>query len=109
MMLHCTDDDFIALVHHPFGKGTGHQVDGLGGSPGKHDFLGFRRTDELPHTFTGCLVQVGGLLREVVHATVYVGVHVQVFVAHGIEHAEGFLRGGGIVEVDQLAVVYRPP
>ena len=51
-------------------------------------------------------MQVGGLLREIVHAAVHIGVHIEIFLAHGIEHAERFLCGGGIVEIDQWFVVY---
>ena len=51
-------------------------------------------------------MKVGCLLREVVYSAVHVGIHIEVFLAHGVEHAEWFLRGGGVVEVDKRFAVY---
>ena len=53
----------------------------------------------------GGLVEVGGLLREVVHAAMHVGIGVEVLVAHGVEHAKGLLGRGGVVEVDKRAAI----
>ena len=51
-------------------------------------------------------MEVGGLLREIVNATVYVGIHVEVLVAHGIEHLKGFLRCRRVVEVHQWMPIH---
>ena len=44
-------------------------------------------------------------MRQVVDATVHVGIDVEVFVAHGIEHAQRLLGRGGIVKVDERPTV----
>ena len=62
--------------------------------------------DKLAHLLTGSLMQVGGLLREIVYATMYVGINVKVLLTHGIKDAEWFLRGGSIIEIDQRSAVY---
>ena len=40
------------------------------------------------------------------YATVYIGVHIEILVAHGIENAKRFLRSGGIVEVYKRVSVH---
>ena len=50
-------------------------------------------------------MQVGCLLRQPVYTTVYVGIHIEVFLAHGIQHAERFLCGGTVVKVNQRLAV----
>ena len=85
---------------------VGHEVQALCGAAGKHD-LGLRGcVYEACHGASGLLVQVGGLLREVVHAAMHVGVHLVVFLHHGLYHRAGFLRGGGVVKVNQGAAVH---
>ena len=40
------------------------------------------------------------------HPSVHIGIHIEILVAHGIEHAKWFLRGGGIVEIHQRFAIY---
>lgn len=97
VVLHDRDDDLVALVHESFGKGRCHEVETLGGAAGEH-YLGRRGgMDKAAHRLAGGLVQLGGLLRHPVYATVYVGVDVKVLIAHGIEYTQGFLGGGTVV------------
>ena len=42
-------------------------------------------------------------------AAVHVGIHVQVFLAHGVEHAQRLLRRRGIVQIDQRPAVHLTP
>lgn len=51
-------------------------------------------------------MQLGGALTEKMHATVNVGIGIQIFVAHGIKHAQRFLGGGSIVKIDKRTAVY---
>ena len=51
-------------------------------------------------------MQVGSLLTEVVHATMYVGIYVQIFLTHGIQHTQRFLRGSRIVQINQWLTIY---
>ena len=105
VMLHFRHDDFIVFPHLRLAKGRSHEVDGLGRAACKDDFLDFSGIDELPHTLASRFVQVGGLLAEIVNAPMHVGIGVEVFVAHRIEHAERFLRRGGVVEIDERMAV----
>ena len=42
-------------------------------------------------------MQLGGLLTQVVHATMHVGIHIQILLAHRIKHAQWLLRSRCIV------------
>ena len=108
VMLHDGEDDLVALPHHLLAEGGGHQVDGFCGAPGKDNLLHLGGIDEAAHRLAGGLVQVGGLLREIVHAAVHVGIDIEILVAHGVEHTQRFLRGGGIVEIHQRTVIDLP-
>ena len=63
--------------------------------------------DELAHLFAGCLVQVGCLLREVMHASVHIGIDIVIFFGHGLNHLSRLLCGGCVVEIYQWPVIYR--
>ena len=100
MMLHGRHDYFIAFVHERLTIGGGDEVQTLGGAPGENHLSGRAGIDEAAHRLAGSLVKFGGLLRHPVNTTVDVGVDVEVFVTHGIQHAQGFLRGGRIIQVN---------
>ena len=68
-------------------------------------FFGLRGIDKLPYGFASRLVQVSGLLREVMYAAMHVGVDIKIFVAHGVEHTERLLCGGSIVKINQRLIV----
>ena len=106
MVLHVGDDDFVAWLHLRLAEGGSHKVDGFGGASGEDDLGGRAGIDKAAHALAGGLVEVGGLLRQVVHTTVYVCVDVEVLVTHSVEHAQGFLGSGGVVEIDERAAVH---
>ena len=106
MVLHVRDNHFVASLHLRTTERRGHEVDGLGGAPGENNLLGLAGIDELPDPLTCRLMQVGGLLAEIVNATVNVGIHVEILVAHGIEHAQWFLCGCCIVKIDQGPAIH---
>ena len=106
MMLHDRHDDLVTLLHQ-FAKTARHQVDGLSGATGEDDFIRLLRIDEAANGLAGRLVEIGGLLREVVYTPVDIGIDVEVFLTHRIEHAQRLLRCGGIVEIDQRTVIDR--
>ena len=61
--------------------------------------------DEIGNGLAGMFVCLGRLLAQIMHPTMDVTVLVQVIVALALNDAQWFLRGGGIVEIDQgLAV-----
>ena len=51
-------------------------------------------------------MQLGSLLREEVHATMYIGIHRIVLVCNGIYHLAGLLRSGSIVQINQWLAIY---
>ena len=81
------------------------KVQRLGGTARKNDFPRFLGVDEIRHGLAGVFVGFGSLLAEIMHPTVDVAVFVQVIVALALNDAQGFLRGGGVVQINQgLAV-----
>ena len=106
-MLHFCHYHLIARLHHCLAERGCHQVDALGGATGKYHLCRGAGVDKLPHCFTGSLVQVGGLLRQIVHTPVHIGIDIEVLLSHGIQHAQRFLSGGSIVKIHQRTVIYR--
>ena len=93
-------------------KRSRQQVQRLGGASGEDDFFGFLGVDEISNSLAGVFVGLGRLLAQVMHATMDVTVLVQVIVALALNDAQWFLRGGGIVQINQglavnLLVQYR--
>ena len=108
MVLHLRHEYFVASLHLRLAERAGHEVDGLCGTSRKHNLLRLAGIDELAHFFAGGLVQVGSLLTEIVNTTMHIGIDIQILVPHGVEHAQGLLRGGRIVEIDQRLAIYFP-
>ena len=101
MVLHLSDNDLIASLHLTLAERTSHKVNGLGSASCKNDLLNLAGIDKLTHFLASGLMQIGSLLREVMHPTMHIGIHIEVLIPHGVEHHERLLRGGRIVEIDQ--------
>ncbi len=99
--------DFIALAHERVAKRAGHEVDSLGGATGKHHLCGGARIEETAHRLSRLLMQVGGLLAHPVHPAMHIGIDVEVFLTHGIEHTQRLLCGGRVVEIHQRLAIDR--
>ena len=97
VVLHHSEHHLVALAEEGFAVGKGHQVETLRGAAGEDDFGRRTGIEEAAHPLAGGFVEVGGLLGEEMHAAVNVGIDRIVFVGNGLDHAAGFLRGGGIV------------
>ena len=106
VVLHRRDDYLVAFTHESLAERRHHQIDALRRAACEDYLFRLGRVDEAAHRLACCLMKVGGTLREIVHATMHVGIGIEIFVAHGIEHAKRFLRGGGVVEIDKRTVVY---
>ena len=88
------------------------QVQRLGGAACKNDFPCFLCVDEIRHGLASVFVCLGRLLAQIMHTSMDVTVLVQVIVALALNDAQWFLRGGGIVQINQglavnLLVQYR--
>ena len=112
MVLHNGDYHLVALLHKLLRKGCSHKVQALRSAAREHYLLYLRRIDELPHPLTRRLVQVSCLLREVMYATMHVGIHIVVFLHQRVNHLPRLLCRSSIVEIYQwfaihLAAQYR--
>ena len=61
--------------------------------------------DEISYSLSGVFVCLGRLLAQIMHTSVDIAVLVEVIVALALNDAQWFLRGGGIVEIDQRLTV----
>ena len=106
VMLHHGDDDLVARLEKLLCVGGGNEVDALRGAAREDNLGGASGIDKLAHGLAGLLVELGGLLTHPMDATVDIGIDVEILVAHGVQYAEGLLRGGGVVEVNQRFPIY---
>ena len=106
VVLHARHDHLVVAGEVAPRKRRRHEVDALGGATGEDNLAAMAGTDEGLHLAADVLVALGGLDGQVVGATVYVGVDGAVVVAQGVDHGEGFLGGGCVVEVDKRVAVH---
>ena len=100
VMFHDSEDDLVVVLKHVAHR-RGHQVDALGGATGEDDLLNASGIDVSAHLVASGLDQVGGLLRQSVHATMHVGLVAVIHLVDGVDHATGSQRGGSIVQIDE--------
>ena len=105
VVLHNRHYHLIALVHKLLAERRNDKIDALRCATGEDYLLGLGSVDKLAHGFTSSLVQVGGTLRQIMHATMHIGIGVEIFIAHSIEHAQWFLCRSRIVEINERTVV----
>ena len=107
MVLYVGNNNLVAFLHKTFAERRSHKIKALGGATREHYFGSGTGVDELPHRFARSLVQVGSLLGKPMNATMHICIYVEILVAHGVQHAERFLRGCRIVEINQRFSVNR--
>jgi len=105
VVLHYGHYHLVAFRHERFAERCSHEVDALRRAACEDYLFCLRRVDELAHGLACRFVQVGGTLREIVHATMHIGVGVKILFAHGIEHTQRLLRRCSVVEIDERTVV----
>ena len=108
VMLHLCDDDLIASLHLTLTERLSHQIDGLRSATRKDDFLSLRGIDKLTHFFACCLVQIRCLLREIMHPAMHIGIHIEILLAHRVEHTQRFLCRRCIIQIHQRLLIYLP-
>ena len=106
MVFHCGNNHLVARLHKSLAKRRGNEVNTLGGSARKYDFVIASGINEFTNGVSGSLVKVGCLLRKIVNATMHVSIGVKILVLHGIENAKGLLRCRPIIEVNQGLTIY---
>ena len=107
MVLHHGHNHLVALLHKLLTERRHHEIESLGSAAGEDNLIHRRGIDKAAHCLSCGLMEVGGLLGEIMHSTMHIGIHIEILNAHGIEHAERFLGGGGIIEINQRFVIYR--
>ena len=106
VVLQGRDDDFASgIVTVETRHRCGDQVDALRRAAREDDLLRRGGAEKAPHRLAGGFVQIGGALREEMHAAMHVGVHVVVFLRHRLDHRARLLCRGGVVEIDKRVFV----
>jgi len=100
-------DDFVSRFDHA-GRGDGirRQVDAHRAAGSEQDFRRFRRVDEPRHRFPRFFMRFRRELAQVVGAAVHIGVFRIVVMADGVQHGQGFLRSGRIIQVNERLAVH---
>ena len=86
MVLHSRDDDLVALAHKLITERGDNEIQTLGSTTGKDDFLYFGSIDKLAYCLAGSLMKICSLLRKVMHTSMHIGIDVKIFVTHSIKH-----------------------
>ncbi|GAB1426057.1 hypothetical protein MASR2M16_32910 [Thauera terpenica] len=107
VVLHRGDEDLVAGAQLGPPPALRHEIDGFGGAAGEHDLFRMCGIDELLHGHARVVVELGGVLRQPMHAAVDVGVRFAVEAALGIDHRVRLLRGRAVVQIGQPAAVDR--
>jgi hypothetical protein len=79
----------------------GQEIDAFGGAASENDFITAGRVDEFRGAMAGGFEGGSGAVAQFVNAAVNVGIVLLVVIAQRIENGPRFLRGGGVIEVDQ--------
>ena len=99
-MFECREQNFITGLKVGT-EAVSREVDGIGAARRENQLIGVSAAKVRGYRFSGILVGGGGGAGERVGATVDVRVDRFVIGARGVEYGERFLRGRGIVQIDQ--------
>ena len=108
MMLHDGEYELVVAMKHRAAKRRRHKVQRLGGAACEDYLLGRGGIEIPPHTLACSLLKLGGLLRECMHAPVYIGLGRRIVPHDGIHHLARSLRRSRIVEVDHRPSIKLP-
>ena len=105
VMLQPGDDDLVVLADELPSPALGNQVDGLRRAAHEDDLFHRRSVQKAAHFLASFLIGVGGARRQFMRGPVNVGVFVLVEILQAVDHRLGLLRGGGVVQPNQLPAV----
>ena len=97
VVLESANQDFVARFEELAAVAPRHQVDTFGGAAREYDFVFALCVDKLGDILAGGFECFGGAGAQAVHAALYGTVVLAVKIVHRVNHARGFLRGGGAV------------
>ncbi len=101
MMLHVGDENLIASGELSFHETMRNKIDSLSRATHEDNFVLIRRADKLGSFGASRLVGVCRLLAEIVNAAMDVGIFQAVVVVDGLNHGNGLLRCGPVIQESQ--------
>ncbi len=108
VVVHRRDQHHLARLQPRREVSLRHQIHGLGGAPCEHHATRIGGPKESGEGRSCALVELRRLDRKGVHPAVHIRIVRTVEAIHRLEHAERFLGGGRIVEIDQRLAVHLP-
>ena len=105
VMLHDGEYYLVAIAEAVAKRGS-HKINGLRGSAREYYLSLGGGIDIFPHSPAGGLLAIGGFLRECMHASVHIGLVLQIHLFYAVPHLFGSLRCGGIIEIHQTAAMH---
>ena len=107
-MLHRGNDDLISRLDKSTPIAGSNNIDRLGRPFGNNNFVFVLRTDKSLNFPAGDLESSGRDLAEVMHAAVYVTIHIGIIPCDRIDNLLGFLCGGTVIKIHQGLTVHFP-
>ena len=107
VVFHYRHNHFVVLLHEFITKRRSYEIKTLGGATGEYYLACRLCVDKLTYLLTRFFMQIGSLLRQIVHTAVHVCVHVIVLIGYGFYHLARLLGRRGIVKIYQRTVVNR--
>ena len=106
VVLHTGDDHLVVATEIASGERGGHQIDAFGGPTGEDNLMTMTGMDELLHLTAHLFVLLGSKGGQMVGTAMDIAVEMAVVAVESLDNTQGFLGGGGIVEVHQLATMH---
>lgn len=100
-MLHLGEEDHITLAEKSPAPRLCHQIYAFSGSPREDNFISAGRSEIFRHLLPGFFISFRRTRTQFVKATMHVGVVVLIIMSQHLEHRFWFLRGCGVVEVNE--------
>ena len=99
------DDDLVVLLNVLAAPALRDEIDAFGGAAHENDFSRVRGVQEAADFGARALVGVCGAGGQFVSGAMDVGIFVRVKIVQAINHGLRLLRGGGVIEPDELPAV----
>jgi len=106
VVLHMGEDDCVTLAEVGTTPRVGRKVQRFGGVLGEHHFACRVCIDELGNLRSRAFVCVGGIRRQGVRAATDRGVVLAHESGHGVDHAVGFVRRVGTIQIMNRLAAY---
>ncbi|GBC91307.1 hypothetical protein HRbin14_02073 [bacterium HR14] len=101
VVFHLGENNLVARFELASAPCVGNEVDAFGGAACENDFSHFAGVKELRHASARTLIEFGRLRAHPIRPAMHIGVIVRPEMAHRLNHAVGFVGGGGVIEINQ--------